>query len=192
MEKLITKTTETANAMPESKPEPPKASPQTAAIINKAEAKEDAERAAARKSAPAIKFGVLKEVPIDEVWNADNDFADWFAENVAMLDAAIGMTFNEVQKIGKGDFTATAGKKTILIEMQLGQTNHHNLGRLLVHATEHAANVAVWVVAIARSEHKATVRWMNANGNAIYLVELHSYKVGDSMMAANFEVIEKP
>ncbi len=144
---------------PIGKPEPPKMSPD--------------------KSKPT--FGLLKEVPIDEVWSADGDFADWFTDNVKMLDAALGMTFMDVQKFGKGDFTATAGKKTVLIETQLTQTNNHNLGRLLVHATEHAANVAVWVVANARSEHKATVRWMNANGNAIYLVELHSYKVGDSM-----------
>ena len=170
MSELITKTTETATNVPPIKLELPKASPD--------------------KSKPT--FGVLKEVPIDEVWNADNDFAEWFEDNVKMLDAAIGMTFTDVQKIGKGDFTATAGKKTVLIETQLTQTNNHNLGRLLVHATDHTANVAVWVVANARSEHKATVRWMNANGVAVYLVELHCFKVGDSMMAANFEVIEKP
>lgn len=170
MEKMITKTTDTtANAtpapakMPESKPQPPK-----------------------------VTFGLLKEVPIEEVWSADGAFAEWFEQNVAMLDAALGMTFTDVQKFGKGDFTATAGKRKVLIETQLTQTNNHNLGRLLVHATEHAANVAVWVVANARSEHKATVRWMNANGVALFLVELHTYRVGDSMMAANFEVIEKP
>ncbi|MDL2294588.1 hypothetical protein LJC60_08175 [Ruminococcaceae bacterium OttesenSCG-928-D13] len=143
--------------------------------------------------APKITFGLLKEVPIEEVWNdKDGTFADWFAENVQMLDSALGMTFTDVEKIGKGDFTATAGKRKVLIETQLGQTNHHNLGRLLAHATEHAANVAVWVVANARSEHKATVHWMNANGVALYLVELHTYKVGNETMAANFEVIEKP
>ncbi len=130
------------------------------------------------KKATPITFGVLREVPLDDIWSDNGAFADWFEDNVKMLDAALGMTFTDVQKFGKGDFTATHGKKTVLIETQLGQTNHHNLGRLLVHATEHAANVAVWVVANARSEHKATVRWMNANGNAIYLVELHSYKVG--------------
>ncbi len=111
-----------------------------------------------------------------------------------MLDAALGMDFADVDKIGKGDFVSIDmnSKDKVLIETQLTQTNHHNLGRLLVHATEHHANVAVWVVANARSEHKATVRWMNANGLGVYLVELHAYKVGDSMMAANFEVIERP
>ena len=147
-----------------------------------------------KPQSPKITFGVLREVPLDEVWSDKDggDFSAWFEENVQMLDAALGMKFLDVQKLSKGDFTATAGKKTILIETQLTQTNNHNLGRLLVHATEHRANVAVWVVANARSEHKETVRWMNNNGNAIYLVELHSYKVGDTMMAANFEVIERP
>lgn len=170
MEKVITKTTENnTNATP--------------APVKTTESK---------TPAPKVTFGVLKEVPIEEVWSADGAFAEWFEQNVAMLDTALGMTFTDVQKFGKGDFTATAGKKKVVIETQLTQTNHHNLGRLLAHATEHAANVAVWVVANARSEHRNTVRWMNANGVALYLVELHSYKVGDSMMAANFEVVERP
>ncbi len=94
---------------PIGKPEPPKMSPD--------------------KSKPT--FGLLKEVPIDEVWSADGDFADWFTDNVKMLDAALGMTFMDVQKFGKGDFTATAGKKTVLIETQLTQTNNQTSGDCL-------------------------------------------------------------
>ena len=143
------------------------------------------------KPTTKLTFGLLREVPLSDIWK-DNDFAAWFEENVQMLDSALGMKLEDIRKFGKGDFTATAGKKKVLIETQLTQTNHHNLGRLLVHSSEHLGNVAVWVVANARSEHKATVRWMNANGLGIYLVELHAYKVSDSTMAANFEVIEKP
>ena len=155
MNDVITKTATNANSVP-----PANAKTDGAvAIPTPAPAKAPESKTQPPKKAP-ITFGVLKEVPLDEIWSDKDggDFSAWFEENVQMLDAALGMKFLDVQKLNKGDFTATAGKKTILIETQLTQTNNHNLGRLLVHATEHRANVAVWVVANARSEHKETVR----------------------------------
>ena len=53
----------------------------------------------------------------------------------------------------------------------------------------------VWIVTQAREEHRSAIEWLNNNtGNDIgfFLIELHAYRIGDSLPAPKFEIIEKP
>lgn len=47
----------------------------------------------------------------------------------------------------------------------------------------------------AREEHRSAVQWLNNNTNKninFFLIEIHAYKIGDSLYAPKFEVVEKP
>ena len=47
----------------------------------------------------------------------------------------------------------------------------------------------------AKDEHRKAIAWLNDNtGQSVsfFLIELHAYKIGDSLPAPKFEVIEKP
>lgn len=47
----------------------------------------------------------------------------------------------------------------------------------------------------AREEHRSAVEWLNNNTNKninFFLIEIHAYKIGDSLYAPKFEVVEKP
>ena len=51
------------------------------------------------------------------------------------------------------------------------------------------------IVKEAREEHRSAIEWLNnntLNDIAFFLIEIHAYKIGDSLPAAKFEMVEKP
>ncbi|HKM33865.1 MAG TPA: DUF4268 domain-containing protein [Lachnospiraceae bacterium] len=73
--------------------------------------------------------------------------------------------------------------------------NHDHLGKIITYASGLDAKVIVWIVKQAREEHRSAIEWLNNNtqsGISFFLIELHAYKIGDSVPAPKFEVIEQP
>jgi hypothetical protein len=69
------------------------------------------------------------------------------------------------------------------------------LGKIITYASGLNATVIVWIVKEAREEHRSAIEWLNNNTNEklnFFLIELHAYRIGDSLPAPKFEVIEKP
>ena len=88
----------------------------------------------------------------------------------------------------------TTGIK-VIIENQLEATNHDHLGKIITYASGLDAKVVVWVVKEAREEHRSAIEWLNNNTISdigFFLIEIHAYKIGDSLPAAKFEMVEKP
>lgn len=152
-----------------------------------------------------IKLGQLEEVDIRDLWNHEQyDFSEWLAqrENLELLNKAIGVTLNEVEKevyvggyrcdlVGNDEMT---GEK-IIIENQLEASNHDHLGKIITYASGLGANVVVWIVREAREEHRSAIEWLNNNTATsinFFLIEIHAYKIGDSLCAPKFEIVEKP
>ena len=57
------------------------------------------------------------------------------------------------------------------------------------------ANVVIWIVKEAREEHRSAIEWLNnktANELSFVLMEIRAYKIGDSLPAPKFVVVEKP
>ena len=94
------------------------------------------------------------------------------------------------------DFPIRAVKDfKVIIENQLEASNHDHLGKIITYASGLDAKVIVWIVTQAREEHRSAIEWLNNNtGNDIgfFLIELHAYRIGDSLPAPKFEIIEKP
>ena len=82
----------------------------------------------------------------------------------------------------------TTGTK-VIIENQLEVSNHDHLGKIITYASGLDAKVIVWIVTQAREEHRSANEWLNNNtGNDIgfFLIELHAYRIGDSLPAPKF------
>ena len=151
------------------------------------------------------KLGRLKEVNIRELWAHEQyNFSNWLAkdENIELLNETVGLTLTDVDKevyVGsyRCDLVAvdeTTGIK-IIIENQLDATNHDHLGKIITYASGLDANVVIWIVKEAREEHKSAIEWLNNNmvkEISFFLLEIHAYRIGDSLPAPKFEVIEKP
>ncbi|WP_306485867.1 DUF4268 domain-containing protein [Anaerococcus sp.] len=152
-----------------------------------------------------IPLGRLKEVDIRELWAHEQyNFSNWLAkeENIDLLNDAVGLTLTDIDKevyVGsyRCDLVAvdeTTGVK-IIIENQLDTTDHDHLGKVITYASGLDANVIIWIVKEAREEHKSAIEWLNNNMAkeiSFFLLEIKAYKIGDSLPAPMFKVVEKP
>lgn len=152
-----------------------------------------------------MKLGRLEEVDIRQLWQHEQyDFSAWLAldENIEMLGDEIGLTLSEVNKevfVGsyRCDLVAkdeTTGIK-VIIENQLEATNHDHLGKIITYASGLETNVVIWIVKEAREEHKRAIEWLNNKTTldiSFFLMEIKAYKIGDSLPAPKFVMIEQP
>lgn len=86
------------------------------------------------------------------------------------------------------------GRK-VVIENQLEDTNHDHLGKVITYAAGKDAEVVVWVVAHARDEHRQAIEWLNQhtdNDSGFFLVEVELWRIGGSLPAPRFNVVEQP
>lgn len=152
-----------------------------------------------------MKLGKLQEVDIRKVWPHEQfDFSKWLAkeENMQALGEALCISPVDIETekfvgnyrcdiLCKDEFSG----KTVLIENQLETTNHDHLGKLITYASGLDASVVVWIVAAAREEHASAIEWLNKCTNneiSFFLIEVHAYKIGESLPAPYFKIIEQP
>lgn len=151
-----------------------------------------------------VTLGTLEEVKdLREVWlHEAHDFTPWLAKNIGVLGETVGIDISiEETESSVGDFNvdifasdADTGRK-IIIENQLEDTDHNHLGKLITYASGKEADLVIWVVKRARSEHRAAVEWLNNHtdeGVGFFLCEIKVYKIGNSESAPKFEIIEQP
>ena len=152
-----------------------------------------------------MEIGKLIEIDIRNLWKHEQyDFSEWLSknENIEHLNDILGLTLTDVSKevyVGsyRCDLVAldeSTGIK-VIIENQLESSNHDHLGKIITYASGLNAQVVVWIVTHAKEEHKSAIEWLNNNTNGdvnFFLIQLHAYKIGDSIPAPYFEVVEKP
>lgn len=149
-------------------------------------------------------LGKLESVAIRKVWKHETDFSAWLAqeENLKRLGETIGIDILEGEaEAGVGDFRADilaqedGSDRRIIIETQYGDTDHKHLGQVITYAAGTNAQILIWVVEEARDEHRAAIQWLNAHTSeelAIFLVKIEIFRIGDSMPAPNFTILERP
>ena len=152
-----------------------------------------------------LELGRLEEVNVRELWiHEQYDFSNWLAkeENIELLNEVLGLTLVDIEKevfVGayRCDLVAkdeTSGQN-VIIENQLEASNHDHLGKIVTYASGLDANVIVWIVKEAREEHRSAIEWLNNNTSKninFFLIEIHAYKIGNSLYAPKFEIVEKP
>ena len=128
----------------------------------------------------------LREIWPDEAKN----FTPWLLANLDDLSRTLSLgdlePLTPVPQAGhyQPDIVARdEDKDLIVIENQLGPTNHDHLGKLLTYMAWLDARVGVWVTIQATAEHKKAVEFVNSltgDDFALYLVEIRAFTVGDN------------
>lgn len=118
-----------------------------------------------------IKFGKLKKLKARDIWpNEATEFTPWLTENINILGEVIGLDL-EVQEreASVGPFTVDivckelVSGRTVIIENQLGQSNHDHLGKILTYGAGLDTPIMVWVGDELRNEHRRVFEWLNEN-----------------------------
>ena len=89
--------------------------------------------------------------------------------------------------VGKG--------RPVVIENQLGPTDHTHLGQLLTYAAGFDANVVVWIAKEFRDEHREALDLLNHRTDKeteFFGVEVELWKIDKSRPAVNFNLVSTP
>ena len=154
-------------------------------------------------------LGQLVRVDLRQVWeNEAGDFTPWLArpENIALLGDTLGLELDvESTEADVGPYRAdivcrdmgggSPDGELVLVENQLGRTDHTHLGQLLTYAAGLAAVKVVWIAAPFTDEHRSALDWLNERTDRnvnFFGLEIELWRIGESPTAPKFNVVAKP
>ena len=145
----------------------------------------------------------IKRVDLRETWEHEAyDFTPWLADNIAELGEALRMNLQFIQKeapVGSFSLDILAvdldSNRHVIIENQLGDTDHTHLGQLLTYAAWFDAEAVVWVTREFRDEHRQALDWLNqrtGEDTQFFGVEVELWRIGESLPAPHFKTVATP
>lgn len=147
----------------------------------------------------------LTPVPLTEIWETEaQHFTPWLAgeDNLALLGETLGLELeHEATEKSVGPFRADILCKDlndgswVLIENQLGRTDHTHLGQLMTYAAGLKTVTIVWIAAKFTDEHRAAMDWLNAITDQefrFFGLEIELWRIGDGPAAPKFNIVSKP
>jgi len=148
-------------------------------------------------------LGDLKILNPREVWKSEEkDFSPWIVENIQKLSEVVGVPFTAEQtekKVGSYELDiygrVEGTDAPVIIENQLGETDHKHLGQLITYAAGLDAGVIIWIATEITDEHRAAVEWLNRNTNdtvSFFLVRPEVLKIDESKPAPRFFLEASP
>ena len=150
-------------------------------------------------------LGEIQKVEPRQLWpNEAADFTPWLAreENLARLGAAIGLELEfENKEVAVGPYFAdilardTANGEYVVIENQLGKTDHDHLGKALTYAAVLDASAVVWIALLFADEHTKALDWLNDHTSdevSFFGVRLELWSIDDSRPAIRFNLTSRP
>ncbi|MBL8002304.1 MAG: DUF4268 domain-containing protein [Flavobacteriales bacterium] len=150
-------------------------------------------------------LGTLQPVELRTVWKDEaRDFTPWLAteENIGILGRTLGMELEvEDMEVSVGPFSADivcrdlSDDSIVVIENQIGPTDHSHMGQLLTYAAGLGAKKLIWLSARFRDEHRAVLDWLNehtAEEICCFGLEIELWRIGNSPPAPKFNIVSKP
>ena len=135
-----------------------------------------------------------------EVWKHEAyEFSSWLEENFDVLNDVLDLNLRSGEREkAAGDFYVDLVVEddtghTVIVENQLGRSDHDHLGKLVTYLTAFEAKTAIWIVSAPRPEHVRAIAWLNEASSAnFYLLKLEAIRIGDSLPAPLLTVIVGP
>lgn len=142
---------------------------------------------------------------IRSVWKKENDFSDWLVteDGMSLLSEELGIEVENLRReVRAGDYPCDIvgnllgdEHHVVVIENQYGKTDHDHLGKLLTYAAVHKATTGIWISETISDDHRKVIDWLNENtpdNVNLYLVGLKLYRIGDSAVAPQLDVVCRP
>ena len=128
------------------------------------------------------------------------DFTPWLAEHLSELGDALELELElQAREAPVGGYSLEAydveNDKPVVIENQLGSTDHTHLGQLLTYAAGFDANVAIWIAKKFRAEHREALDLLNhrtGEDTQFFGVEVELWKIDNSRPAVHFKLVATP
>ncbi|MEK6262307.1 MAG: hypothetical protein AABP62_27225 [Planctomycetota bacterium] len=144
--------------------------------------------------------GKIMRVPLRDVWAHEAlDFTPWLLDNLDFLNDVLPFELIEAEREQAAgtswvDVVAKdADGGIVVIENQLGTSDHDHLGKVLTYLATYEAKRAIWIVRNARPEHIQAINWLNELGPVdFFLVKAETVRIGNSEPAAIFTLITGP
>ena len=112
--------------------------------------------------------GRLEPVSLRDVWAKEaRDFTTWLSNNLDILSEYLGLelTALETEK-SVGPFSADILAEDrdgfhVVIENQIGKTDHDHLGKVITYLSNLDAKTAIWIASDPRPEHVRAIEYLN-------------------------------
>lgn len=150
-----------------------------------------------------MELGRLERVEVRTVWeNEAQDFTPWLLDHDDHLAEALGIDLEiEQSEHPVGNFSLDligrdlTNGAVLIVENQLGGTDHIHLGQILTYAAGADASSIVWIATSFREEHRQAIDWLNENTQEnvhFFGIELQVVRIGDSPPAPLFKLVAQP
>ena len=136
--------------------------------------------------------------------NEAADFTPCLAQegNIALLGEALGFEL-DIEKVeaAVGPYSTdilakdTVTDSYVIIENQLGKTDHDHLGKAITYGSVLHASAIVWVSSNFTEEHRRALDWLNEYTTeelSFYGVQVELWQIDDSLPAVRFDVVSRP
>jgi hypothetical protein len=148
-------------------------------------------------------LGRLELIDPRSIWSHEAlNFTPWLAQNADRLAEALGIELEvEATEYAVGGYSLDIFGKdqtndvVLIVENQLGESDHSHLGQLLTYAAGTTASTIVWITTRFRDEHRQALTWLNEHSDPdthFFGVELEVVRIGDSTPAPLFKVVALP
>lgn len=153
-------------------------------------------------------FHELEPQDVREYWSHEaHEFTPWLADaidsdEVSHLEDVLGLDLEVSQtekSVGKYNVDIVAevvdDGRQVVIENQLGSSDHDHLGKAIAYAAGVDADIIVWVSPKFNDEHRDAFQWLNQNsreGVDLFAIRLEVWRIGDSAPAVRLNPVEDP
>ena len=153
---------------------------------------------------PKVKISLFDKIPIKSAFKDENDFSDWLSDNLDAMSDYVDMVLENGQReqhLGdkRADIIAEISdadeKSYVIIENQLGKTDHDHLGKLITYSAIRKAKAAIWIAEKFAPEHIRALNWLNDNTTEerrFYGLVFNVFEYKDNEKKIGFEVLVKP
>ena len=148
------------------------------------------------------KLGTIDKVGLGEIWpNEATDFTPWLEQNISALGDALDLNLDVLEReaqVGayRLDLRARDDRgREVVIENQLGTTDHNHLGQLLTYMAGFDANVIVWIAKEFRGEHAEALNLLNRRTDEdteFFGIEVELWSIDESRPAIHFNLVAVP